>query len=110
MKIINAGSIKTTAAHGDVPRKALIKAGDSKTKLQTVNDAHLDSGQGFEPHVHEDCEEVYYFIEGEGIMTINGREIPVGEGICILVEAGESHGLKNTDKKVLRFITMRLLI
>lgn len=110
MKIINAGNIKTTVAHGAVPRKALIKTGDSRTKLQTVNDAHLDSGQGFEPHVHADCEEVYYFIEGEGTMTVNGRKILVGEGICMLVEAGESHGLKNTGAKTLRFITVRLLI
>lgn len=109
MKIIKADEIKETLAHNSVPRKSLIKVGDSKTNLQTVNDAYLEPGKGFEPHVHSDCEEVYYFLDGNGEMVINERKIPVESGTCVLVEAGESHGLTNTGSVFLRFITIRIL-
>ncbi len=110
MKIIKFDEIKETLAHNTVPRKPLIKVGDSKTKLQTVNDAYLEPGKGFEPHIHEDCEEVYYFLEGTGEMAINGNKIQVQSGICVLVETGESHGLTNTGSIPLRFITVRILL
>lgn len=110
MKIIKAGEINETLAHGSVPRRSLIKVGDSKTKLQTINDAYLEPGVGFEPHVHKDCEEVYYFLEGTGEMVIDNNKIQVGKGVCILVEADESHGLTNTGGTRLRFITLRILL
>lgn len=110
MKIIDANTISSTLAHNDVPRRALIKTGDCKTKLQTVNDAYLEPGKGFAPHVHDDCEEVYYFLEGTGIMTIDDKKMPAKPGICYLVEQGEFHGLNNTGSTPLRFITVRVKI
>lgn len=110
MKIIDSKKIETTLAHNAVPRKALIKVGDSRSKLQTVNDAYLEPGTGFEPHKHSDSEEIYYFLEGNGEMDIDGKKIPVGKGICVQIESGESHELLNTGKTNLRFITLRLLI
>lgn len=97
-------------AHNSIPRKSLIKVGDGKTKLQTVNDAHLEPGKGFSAHAHNDCEEVYYFLEGTGEMAIDDKIIPVNSGICLLVETGEAHGLKNTGPVPLRFITIRVKV
>ena len=48
MKRLNAGDIPWTNAHNEVPRKALIKVGDMKTKVQTMNDAKLDPEKSFE--------------------------------------------------------------
>lgn len=110
MKIINTKEIEMTLAHNTVPRKSLIKVGDSKSKLQTVNDAYLEPGMNFKPHIHTDCEEVYYFLDGEGEMLVNDNKIQVNKGTCILVEAGESHGLINTGSTRLRFITVRILL
>lgn len=102
--------MQSTIAHNSVPRKALIKVGDSNTKLQTINDAHLEPGKGFEPHIHNDSEEVYYFLEGEGEMVVNHELFKVMPGLCVLINTNEPHGLKNTGKVKLRFITVRLLI
>lgn len=60
MKKLNTKDIPTTYAHNEVSRKTLVKVGDLKSKLQTVNDAHLKPVQGFSPHTHPDCEEIYY--------------------------------------------------
>ena len=93
--------IEASFAHNSVPRKAILKTGEGRSNLQTVNDAHLDPRQGFE---------LYYFLEGEGLMTINGKEFEVKSGDSVLVETGESHGLKNVSNIPLRFITVRILI
>ena len=107
MKYIPGDKIPVTLAHNMIPRKALIKVGDSKTNLQTINDAYLKAGQFFLPHIHNDSEEIYYFLEGRGIISIDKKEIDIKQGDCILIEAGESHGLKNTGINSLRFITIR---
>jgi len=110
MKKINIKDISLTFAHNQVPRKALIRVGDCRSKLQTVNDAYLEPGKSFDPHTHADCEEIYYFLEGDGEMNIDNKKFRVTSGDCILVEPEESHGLKNIGKQKLRFITIRISI
>lgn len=107
MRKINVSDLPTTQAHNKVSRKALVKVGDMKSSIQTVNDALLKPEEGFEPHRHIDGEEIYYFLEGSGIMQIEGNDFDVKYGDCIIIEVGESHGLKNNSTKLLRFITIR---
>ncbi len=109
MKKVNFKNISETLAHNQVIRKALIRVGDCQSKLQTVNDAYLLPGVSFDLHIHKDSEEVYYFLEGKGEMKVNNKKFSVFSGDCILIEAGENHGLKNTGSKKLRFITIRVL-
>ena len=110
MKKFNAKDIPITLAHNQVPRKALIKVGDLKSKIQTINDACLEPGKGFAPHTHNDGEEIYYFLEGNGEMIINDKKFQVKKGDVVVVEVGESHSLKNPSANKLRFITIRVLI
>jgi mannose-6-phosphate isomerase-like protein (cupin superfamily) len=39
---------------------------------------------------HED-DEVYVVLEGRGILTVEGKEVPVKEGDAVFVEAGADH-------------------
>ncbi len=41
---------------------------------------------------HED--EIYYVLSGRGLMTVDGKEFPVGPGDAVLTRPGSSHGLK----------------
>jgi mannose-6-phosphate isomerase-like protein (cupin superfamily) len=44
---------------------------------------------------HEQKEdEIYYVLSGRGLMTVDGKEMPVGPGDAILTRPGSSHGLK----------------
>ena len=44
---------------------------------------------------HEQKEdEIYYVLSGRGLMTVDGKEFPVGPGDAILTRPGSSHGLK----------------
>jgi mannose-6-phosphate isomerase-like protein (cupin superfamily) len=110
MKKINIKSIKTTLAHEEIKRKALVKVGELKSKVQTVNYAWLEPNQSFSPHKHDDCEELYFFLEGKGKMRINDRIFEVKKNDFVVVEVGEWHNLKNTSLKKLLFLTVRILI
>jgi len=110
MKILHLKSIKTTLAHGEIKRKALVKVGELKSKVQTVNYAWLEPNQSFSPHKHDDCEELYFFLEGKGKMIINDKIFEVKKNDFIVVEIGEWHSLKNTSSEKLIFFTLRILI
>lgn len=103
----NISDIKTTLAHNTVTRKALIQVGELKSSIQTINWAWLEPGKSFEPHTHNDCEEIYYFMTGSGEMKINNMVINIKAGDLILIEMGEARGLANTGNNRQEFITIR---
>jgi mannose-6-phosphate isomerase-like protein (cupin superfamily) len=39
---------------------------------------------------HED-DEIYVVLEGRGVLTVEGTEVPVQEGTAVFVEAGADH-------------------
>ena len=56
-------------------------------------------------HIHEKdkpLEEIYYFLEGEGVMIINGKEVVVSKGDAVMVPPFVDHGLLNNSKKTLK--------
>ncbi len=42
-------------------------------------------------HSHDDMEEIYYFVSGEGVMIVGEDEFPVKAGDCLYVPPGEYH-------------------
>lgn len=43
-----------------------------------------------EPHTHE-VDEIFIFLQGRGVLPIDGVDYPIETGDVILVEAGEDH-------------------
>ena len=69
----------------------------------------LDPGVSEGNHVHEDdrsLEETYYFLEGEGVMWIEGEDVPVAAGDAVLVPPGVDHGFRNTGSGPLRLVLL----
>ena len=67
----------------------------------------LDPGVSEGSHVHGDggaLEELYYFLEGEGLMWVDGEDIAVSAGDAVLVPQGADHGFRNTGIKPLRLV------
>ena len=68
----------------------------------------LDEGVSEGDHTHDEShplEEVYYFLKGEGEMTVDKKTIPVKDGDSIMVPPGVDHGIRNTGR-----IPLKLLI
>lgn len=48
-------------------------------------------------HVHE-VDEIFIFIQGKGIIPIDGVEYPVQTGDVVIVEAGEDHHTRSSEE------------
>lgn len=55
--------------------------------------------------VHEDSDQVLYFLEGSGKAILNKEEENFEQGDIVLVRAGSKHNFINTGDKDLKIIT-----
>ncbi len=58
-------------------------------------------------HKHKQNEEVYIFLKGEGIFTVDGNGIQVKEGSCVKVLPAASRTLENSGEGELQFICVQ---
>lgn len=53
---------------------------------------------------HKERNEHWFFVQGEGIVTINDKDIPVKVGSFVDLKIGDKHRVANTGKTDLVFI------
>ena len=57
-------------------------------------------------HIHShEPEQMYYILEGSGVMTVNDERRQVAAGDCIYYPPFAKHGLENTGGTVLRYLS-----
>lgn len=88
--------------HGFVKWLTLFSSGRTPTESLTAGVAEIKSGDELKVHRHEQAE-VYYFLAGEGIMTIEGMEHPVTANSAAYIPGNAAHGIRNTGQCDLRF-------
>lgn len=67
----------------------------------------LEPGVTEGDHTHEgkdELEEIYYFLEGEGVMSVEGEDVPIAAGDSIMVPPGIDHGFRNTGDGLLKLV------
>ena len=66
----------------------------------------VDMEPGGVQHVHShDPEQMYFIMEGSGLMTVDDEQQQVEAGECIFFSSFSRHGLKNTGGTVLRYLS-----
>ena len=68
----------------------------------TLGVAHLRPGESLHPHRHEQAE-VYYVLEGEGRVTVDGDARSVGPGAAVFIPGDAVHSFVNTGTSDARF-------
>ncbi len=63
-------------------------------------------GSAIPVHKHEVDEEIYFVLEGEGVLTTDGEEVQVGPGDLASCRSGSSHGLRNTKAAQIELIVV----
>ena len=53
----------------------------------------LEPGCSIGWHVHQDEEEIFYFLSGEALFNDNGSEVEVGAGDVTATRSGEGHSV-----------------
>src|ERR1043166_7926711 len=76
----------------------------SSAEHLTTTLAVIEPGGEQRIHSHRP-EQVYFILEGSGLMTVGGETQRVGLGDCIFIPSGQLHGLKN-DMSVRRLRRM----
>jgi mannose-6-phosphate isomerase-like protein (cupin superfamily) len=71
---------------------------------QTLSEARLPPGAATTPHRHLETEEIYYILEGRGLMRVGGQTAPVGPGDAVAIPPGTSHQITNTGDLTLKFL------
>jgi mannose-6-phosphate isomerase-like protein (cupin superfamily) len=81
-------------------------ASERTCQAQRLTITLVEMEPGGVQHVHAHApEQMYYILEGAGLMTVNAEQRPVQVGDCIFFSAFDRHGLQNTDKTVLRYLS-----
>jgi mannose-6-phosphate isomerase-like protein (cupin superfamily) len=89
--------------HGALKR-VLLRHEDVHSPLMFLNEVYVALGERVDWHQHEDMEEIFYFLEGEGRMQLGNEEQPVQAGDRIIVSMRLPHVLENTGSQEMRFI------
>lgn len=56
------------------------------------------------PHMHPDVEEVIFVLTGEGMVWIDGEEIPIEKDDLIMIPAAMQHRIINPSEAVLNLL------
>ena len=91
--------------HGEVIREL---AGPSGSPLarHSLAEVVLPPGKGSLPHYHPKVEEVYYLLQGEAEMEVDGQVERVGPGDVVVIPPRATHYIRNlSDKEVILLVT-----
>jgi mannose-6-phosphate isomerase-like protein (cupin superfamily) len=88
-----------------VARRLFTRA-DFSSGLFFYNESWLQPGSSYGEHRHEGDEEVYYVLEGTGLMRVDDEEQEVGPGDAILTKSGSRHSLRNTGQTALKLLVI----
>ena len=76
----------------------------SSAEHLTTTLAVIQSGGEQRIHSHRP-EQVYFILEGNGLMTVGDEMQRVGPGDCVFIPSGQPHGLKNDGDETLRYFS-----
>ena len=93
----------------DIHKKVMLKWGDLP-HLTNFSQARFSPGQIAPSHAHSDMCEVFFVESGSGIICINKKDYPLEPGVCVAVDLGEFHEIRNngSTELVLTYFGLRV--
>lgn len=70
----------------------------------SLAEATLEAGQATTRHHHRVSEEIYYLVEGAGVMELDGQTAGVRAGDAVLIPPGAWHQIRADDSGPLRLL------
>jgi mannose-6-phosphate isomerase-like protein (cupin superfamily) len=89
--------------HGDIDAEVEPKFQCLKS-ITYVSLAKLQPSLSYEPHDHQDHEEIYYIISGNGHITIDGETAKFRDGDIIYIPDKSIHSITNDGDKMVEFL------
>jgi len=82
--------------------RSILDRTNAPVENQSLAEARVSTGGATERHYHKLSEEIYFILEGRGVMEIDGSEQEVGAGDAILIPPGAWHTIRAQED--LRFL------
>ncbi len=92
-----------TTADGSTIR-SILDLSNAPVEKQSLAEAFLLSGGATQRHYHRASEEIYFILEGRGIMELDGDKREIGPGDAVLIPANSWHQITADEKGGLRFL------
>jgi mannose-6-phosphate isomerase-like protein (cupin superfamily) len=84
--------------------RSLLDLGTAPVRNQSLAEATLRPGGATDRHYHRESEEIYYVVDGEGEMEVDGQRTGVAAGDAVLIPPGAWHGIRASLAGPLRFL------
>lgn len=104
MDIRNIDQVPSFVTKDGSEIRELLAYRNSCIRQQSLAEARLPPHCATTAHRHLQTEEIYYILEGRGLMTIDQQEQPVGPGDAIAILPGQWHQIHNEGTTVLKFL------
>lgn len=105
MKIRNLYEIGGQAGHNNtVTAWTFFHEEDFLSNIVFFNDNIIEPGVKLESHTHSSIEEVFYILEGTGVIECGEQKQHVQAGDAIYLPPKRRHSLANTSRFPLRFV------
>lgn len=104
MDIRNLSSVPAFTTKDGSEIRELLAHRNSCIQHQSLAEARLPPGASTTPHQHPRTEEIYYILEGKGLMRIGDEMCAVGVGDAIAIPPGYVHQITNCGDIELRFL------
>lgn len=91
-------------SRGTIRFRTLISAPDTPTDSLVCGIAMMSAGDTFVLHSHAHAE-VYYGLEGEGEVTIDGQQHRLAPGVALFIPGGAIHGVPHAKGHLKWFYT-----
>ena len=80
-------------SHGVGLKRVLLSGDETRSAVTQIAVTRLVEGEVAAEHRHESMEEYFYFLKGEAVVCVDGRELLCREGDFLQVECGRSHSV-----------------
>ena len=84
--------------------REILSPRNSALRHQSLAEATVRPGRATERHCHWTSEEIYFVLQGQGTMEIEGERRPVGAGAGVVILPGQRHHIANTGDVDLVFL------
>lgn len=84
--------------------RSLLDLSTAPVCRQSLAEATLLPGAATQRHYHRESEEIYYVVEGEGELELDGEHAAVGPGDAVLIPPGSRHEIRASERGPLRFL------
>jgi mannose-6-phosphate isomerase-like protein (cupin superfamily) len=104
MDIQNLNGVSAFITKDGSEIRELLAPANSCIRNQTLAEARLPAGGSTTPHHHVKTEEIYYILEGRGLMRVAEETMAVGPGDAVAIPPQASHQITNIGSDLLRFL------